>query len=220
MSTEEKANPNRNRAWHVLSSQRLLDATPWLEVWRETVEVPDGRIVDDYHLIRMPDFAIAVAFTRDGEVIAERQYRHGVGRVVLDLPAGKIEPDEDPMEAAKRELLEETGYGGGSWCSLGAFALSDSRIPVSAHLFLAEGVEPLASPTSDDLEEVEVLLLAPGQLMVAIATGEVGDVCAVSAFLLAQSARANSSQEPPAGGDHWCGQRAPSPPRSGSYTGD
>src|SRR5512146_3584928 len=178
----EEVKRNEHRPWRVLSSDRLLDAGPWLEVWRETVEVSDGRVVDDYHLVRMPDFAIAVAFTVDGEVLVERQYRHGIGRVVLDLPAGRIEQGEDPLDAARRELLEETGYGGGRWHSLGAFVLADSRIPAWAHLFLAEGVELVGKSSSDDLEDSELLTMSAEQFLAAIASGEVGDVCAVAAF--------------------------------------
>jgi len=159
-----------------------------MEVWRDSVELPDARVVDDYHVIEMPDFAVVVALTRDGMVVSERHYRHGIRRAVLELPSGRIEPEEDPVEAAKRELIEETGYGGGRWSSLGVFALSASRIRADAHVFLAEEVEIVAAPASGDLEQTELLLLTPGQFREAILAGEVADVCAACAFLLARPA--------------------------------
>jgi ADP-ribose pyrophosphatase len=172
-------------AWQVLSRERILDASPWLQVWREVVRVPDGRIVEDYHVVEVPDFAVVVALTDAGLAVVERHYRHGVRKVVLGLPAGKIEPGEEPLVAARRELREETGYGGGTWRSLGSFALSDSRVPGRAHLFLARGVERVAEPGGDDLEQTEVLLLEPGQLERAIEEGQVADVVAVAALLRA-----------------------------------
>ncbi len=179
----------RHATWRTLSRRRLLDASPWLRVWRERVELPDGRVVDDYHIVELPDFAVVAAFTRDGRLVAERHYRHGVRRVVLGLPAGLVEPGEDPMAAARRELLEETGYGAGTWRSLGSFALSDSRLPGRAHLFLADEVELLAEPSDGDLEETEVLLIPEDRFLQAIEDGEVADVVAVGTLLLARSAR-------------------------------
>lgn len=178
---------DRHAAWRVMSRERILDASPWLEVWQEAVELPDGRIVEGYHVVEAPDFSIVVAFTGDGRVVVERHYRHAARRAVLDLPAGRIEPEEEPLSGAQRELLEETGYGGGEWRSLGAYSLSVSRIRARGHVFVARGVEPQGEPGSDDLEDTEVLLLTPDELLAAIGRGEVLDASGVAAFLLAQA---------------------------------
>ncbi len=172
--------------WQTLNRDSLLEAPPWLRVWRETVRLPEGQVVEDYHIVEIPDFAVVVPFTRRGRLVVERHYRHGVRRVVLGLPAGQGESGENPEAAARRELLEETGYGGGLWRSLGVYTISDSRIRGNAHLFAARGVERVVEATSDDLERTEVLLMTQRRFLTAMAEGDVPDLAAVAAFLLAR----------------------------------
>ena len=172
-------------AWQTLIREQLVDVHPWLRLWREVVKLPDGRVVDDYYTLDMPDFVVVTAFTRGDQIVAERHYKHGVRRVVLALPAGHLEANEEPISAAQRELLEETGYGGGMWHALGTFAVSGTRGCGQAHFFLAREVEWVAEPTSDDLEQTEVLLVTPDQFLRAIYEEEVGDLPMVSAFMLA-----------------------------------
>ena len=83
---------------------------PWIQLSVEQVRLPDGRVVDDYYRIKLPDYAMVFAQTTDGKIIMERLYKHGIGRVSLGLPAGLVHAGEDPLAGAQRELLEETGY--------------------------------------------------------------------------------------------------------------
>jgi ADP-ribose pyrophosphatase len=76
-----------------------------MEVAVEAVELPDGRVVDEFLSVKTRDFAMVVAFTADGRIVMERSYKHGVRRVALSLPAGYLEPGENPLAAAQRELL-------------------------------------------------------------------------------------------------------------------
>src|SRR6266850_8396318 len=98
------------RPWKTLARRVVLSYLPWMEVAVEQVELPDGRVVDEFLSVKTRDFAIVVALTDDGRVVMERSYKHGTRRVALSLPAGYLAPDEEPLAAAKRELLEETGY--------------------------------------------------------------------------------------------------------------
>ena len=88
---------------------------PWLTARVDKVELPTGAIIDEYYVLEYPDWVNTIAITKEGEFVFVRQYRYAIGKTVNELCAGVIEKGEDPMDAAKRELMEETGFGGGKW---------------------------------------------------------------------------------------------------------
>jgi ADP-ribose pyrophosphatase len=142
--------------WERLSSERLLE-TPYFALRSDRLRLPDGAVKDHYYVIEHPDAAIIFPVTAGGEVLLVRQYRPPLERVELGLPAGLVEPGEKPEAAARRELLEETGYGGGEWERLGAVASSPSLKDNWAYLFLARGVEQVNENL--DLDEHERLVV-------------------------------------------------------------
>ena len=83
--------------WKTLSSRELLSLPPWIRVSADRVQLPDGRIVDNFYQVEMPEYTVIFAQTTDGLVVTERHYKHGVGRIILALPAGYLEPGEDPV---------------------------------------------------------------------------------------------------------------------------
>lgn len=164
--------PKELKPWRVAASRDLLDASPFLKVRVESIELPDGRRIDDYYQIEMPSFACIFAETEDGRVITYRQYRHGPRRVSLVFPGGHLGAGEDPLAAAKRELLEETGYEGGDWQDLGAYMVNSNQGGPVAHMFRATGCRKVAEADADDLEESEVLFLTRAELAAAAGRGE------------------------------------------------
>src|SRR5579871_1550323 len=97
--------PTGPQPWKVLSRDLLLSAMPWLNVYREKVQLPTGRVLDDFYRVVLPDFAAVVPITPTGELVLVRGYKHGLGRIALGTPAGMIHPGEEPLAAARRELL-------------------------------------------------------------------------------------------------------------------
>lgn len=95
--------------WKLLSSEYICKE-PWATLRRDTCELPDGRINDHYYVLEYPDWVNMVGITAQNELLVIRQYRHGAGILSLEIPAGTMEPGENPQEAAIREMLEETGY--------------------------------------------------------------------------------------------------------------
>ncbi len=174
-----------HQPWRTLSRTTLLSLPPWLEVGTETVELPDGRVIEDYLWLDHGDFVNVVALTAQGDVICLRSYRHGPREVSLQFPAGLMEPGEEPLAAAKRELLEETGYTASRWLPLGRFCLDSNWGGAWMHTFLAEGAIPQQAADDGDLEDIEVILLPLAETKERVLSGEVKLLTHVAAFSLA-----------------------------------
>ncbi len=162
-----------------------------MEVGVERVELPEGRVVDEYLWVRTRDFAMAVAITPDGRVVLERSYKHGPRNVALSLPAGYVEIGETPDQTARRELREETGYTSDEWRPLGSFTVDGNYGVCTAHFFLAQSARmsgEAGGAGHDDLEEIEVLTLPLADALAAVARGEVAQLSSAAAIALAAAA--------------------------------
>ncbi|HBQ98609.1 MAG TPA: NUDIX hydrolase [Cyanobacteria bacterium UBA11691] len=171
--------------WETIESKGVFSASPWIELFVEKVKLPDGTVIDDYHQIQLGNHVAIVAQTDEGKILMERQYKHGVGKVSLILPGGLIEGEEQPLEAAKRELLEETGYATEQWENLGNFVANANYGCGKIHLFVARNIKQVAEPDSGDLEEMQLVLMPPDELVAAIRQGELMVMGAVMAIALA-----------------------------------
>ena len=146
------------KEWKVLESEYLV-RRPWLTARRDRLELPDGRIIPEYYVLEYPDGVNVIAITKDGQFVMERQYRHAARKISLELPCGVMEEGETPLEAAQRELLEETGFGGGQWKKLMELSPNPSAMSNMTHCFLAIGVEKIAEQHLDETEELSVLFM-------------------------------------------------------------
>src|SRR5438445_11625980 len=124
-------------AWLTLERRRVFEIPNRITVELETVQLPDGRVVQDYAQVRMASFAVVYAETVDKKVICLRQYKHGPKRVSLTLPAGHLEAGERPIEGARRGLLDEPRSEGQQDTPLAGFAVSGDRGCGTADVVLA-----------------------------------------------------------------------------------
>jgi ADP-ribose diphosphatase len=168
--------------WQVLRRRELLDASPWVRVWAEDVQLPSGAVIEGFKTLEMPDFAIVVPVLGDGGVVVLRAYKHGPRRVGIQLPGGYVEAGENLLTAAKRELLEETGYESDEWSYLGHFANDGNRGSGRAYYFLARDVSKVADPVDDESEEAVVATMPLDELVRAMHDGEV-DVVSIAAAI-------------------------------------
>lgn len=148
---------DKEMAWKTLESTYLI-RRPWLTARRDSVMLPDGRVNNEYYALEYPDWINIVAITRDRQMLLERQWRHAAAEVSTEIPAGVIEEGEEPLAAAQRELLEETGFGGGRWQLLLTTRPNSSTKTNQCFSFLAEDVEPIGARHLDATEDLDVML--------------------------------------------------------------
>jgi len=160
------------RVWETVSKETILNHSKFLTVESHTVKLPDGQIIPDWVWVIIPSAAIVLAMTSDNKFLCFRQTKYAVEGTTLAPVGGMLEPNEEPLTAAKRELLEETGYEASEWVSLGSHILDPNRGIATMHLFLALNAKQVTEPNSDDLEDQELLFLTQNELEDALNAGE------------------------------------------------
>ena len=149
--------------WETVSSEYIF-RRPWLTVRHDKVKLPDGRINPEFYVLEYPDWVNVIAITEDGHIVMERQYRQGLGKTCYEIPAGVMEKGENAEEAARRELEEETGYGGGEWKEIMLISGNCSTTSNLTHCFLATGVRKISAQHLDSTEDLSVCLLTLDQV--------------------------------------------------------
>ena len=166
-----KIRTDEEMTWKTLSSEKIFDR-PWLTVRKDKVQLPNGHVNNEYYTLHYPDWINVIAETKDGDIILKRQYRHALGMVSTEIPAGVIEEGEDPLHAAQRELKEETGYEGGEWTELMTISANPSTMDNLCHCFLAKGVEKDAAQHLDYAEDLEYFLVQKDEVRHMLESGK------------------------------------------------
>jgi ADP-ribose pyrophosphatase len=188
--------PVKRLPWTVEDRRSLLRKMPWLEVFQESVRLPDGRLIEDFYQVEMPDWVVIVACTVEGRLVLERHYRHGARRYSWTLPAGFVDAGESPELAARRELLEETGYEAARWRPLGAFTVDGNRGCGRSHFFFADGCRLAAQPLDNDHSPIEVTLMEPAEALRRLHVGEVAELATATGLGLAAIELAKAETRP------------------------
>ena len=158
--------------WKTLDQKDLIKR-PWLTARMDKVELPTGAIIDEYYVLEYPDWVNTIAITKEGKFVFVRQYRYALGKTVNELCAGVIEQDEDPMVAAQRELLEETGFGGGNWQAWMTLSANPSTHTNLTYCFLATDVELQTAQHLDQGEDIEVRIFTREEVLEMLQQGEI-----------------------------------------------
>jgi ADP-ribose pyrophosphatase len=160
----------RNHSFHIFS------------VRTDRVVSPRTGGEHDFYVIESGDWVNIVPLTADGQVVMVRQYRHGAGRVTLEIPGGLVEPGDTASEAAARELLEETGYRAGDWVKIGEANPNPAIFANRCYTFLARDVRAVAEPAPDSTEDLEVELFPLDRIPELIRSGEIDHTLVIAAF--------------------------------------
>jgi ADP-ribose pyrophosphatase len=169
------------KSWPVISS-RLERAFRIFNLRTDRARSPLTGVEHDFVVLESAAWVNVIPLTRAEEVVLIRQYRHGIREVTLEIPGGLVEAADTPLAAAKRELLEETGFRGETWIDLGYVhpnpAIQDNR----CHTFLALGVTQAGPQALDDKEDIEVLLRPLAEIPRLIREGRIRHALVVAAF--------------------------------------
>ena len=163
---------NQDRKWEIIKSEYLIKR-PWLTARKDHVRLPTGVENKEYYVLEYPDWVNVIAITKDGSFLMERQYRHGIGLTSYEICAGVCEPKETPLESAKRELYEETGFGGGEWKPYMEISANTSTMTNICHCFVATGVEPVSTQHLEDTEDISIHLLTKEEVYELLRTDRI-----------------------------------------------
>jgi len=141
--------------WKVIKSKQILK-NKWVDITEEKCELPNGEVID---------WVSVFAVTEDEKVILNYQYKHGCQDIAVEMPAGYIEKGERPEEAAKRELMEETGYGFEKLELLGKYIVSPTRNRNHCYLYIAYGAKKIAEPENDPSEDINFKFIKLNELL-------------------------------------------------------
>ena len=171
--------------WQWLSGN-IVHRDQWVDLRENTYLLPNGKEITPYYTTRNRNFSVIVARDPEGSYICVRQFRPGTETVTTEFPAGGMEEGEDPLGAAKRELLEETGYEAEQWTALGRIAPNATIANNYAYIFLAEGCRKVSGRHLDATECMETAVLSAEIMEEMIAECRVIQAVHVAAYYMAR----------------------------------
>ena len=173
--------------WKTIKSEYVLN-NKWIKVRADKCRMPNGQIIDPYYVLEYPAWINVFGITKDNNVVLVKLYRHGVRKTVLELPCGVMEgSDKTPMDAAKRELLEETGYTSDNFIQTGIVSPNTSNHQNYTYCFLAQNLEKTADPKPDITEEIVTHLVPLKNAVHMLKNGEFLQALHVSSVFYALS---------------------------------
>lgn len=160
------------KAWKIISSELVFEHR-WYKLRKDVVEIAEGKVIDDYFVSVRPEVVTVFPVTEEGEVVMVQQYKHGARQILLEFPGGVIEDNEDIELAARRELIEETGYEVEKFIPLNILVDNPTKDTNRIHTFLALGAKKVKEQELDDTENINVVKVPLEEVKQLIRRGEI-----------------------------------------------
>ena len=169
--------------WKVLSSEVAFDS-PWFPLRKDTIQLPNGKIIDDFYVWDTNGTALVIPQLRNGKIVLTQQYRHGLGDIAYEFPGGYIDDGEAIEHAIIRELREESGLASSEILPLGVFRYHSTKETGAVHAFVAKNCEYTHEQEFDPTEDIRLVEKTPEEVNDMILNGEIIATGAISAFYL------------------------------------
>jgi len=172
-----------NEKWKLLKRKKVFKSK-FINLYEDRVKLPNGRIINDYTVVELPSYVEIVATDNRNRLIVTEQYRYGVGKKQLELPAGFKEPNESPIEAAKRELEEETGFKNGKFKYIGTVNEYGSKATHKVYIVRAINLKTIENQKLEKTEIIDVKLVSIPKLKKQILEGKWKDSSSIAALAI------------------------------------
>ena len=161
----------REMKWKTLSSKYVYHDR-WFKARAASCELPDGRIIEPYYVVELPNWANVVVVTKDERMVFVRQYRYAGDMITIELPGGVIDKNESPEAAVKREMIEETGYTSNEIEVLYQVSPNPAINDNTAYFYLARNAEPGGTQKFDPFEDIEVVSFSKEEVIQLLREGK------------------------------------------------
>ena len=141
--------------WEIIKDKKVYE-TPIFSLHEKKVLPDAGSDAANFYVLEAPEWINVIALTDENDIVLVEQYRHGVDESTLEIPGGMVDAGEEPIEAAKRELLEETGFEAGRWETLGKASSNPAILSNFTHLYRATDCKKTAPQQTDGHEDIKV----------------------------------------------------------------
>ena len=195
-SKTDRNKADENLAWEEISTEHIVQ-DQWIDFRKSAYRYPDGRVFEPFYSYSRRDYVVIVASDTDGNYICVRQFRQGIKEVTTEFPAGGVERDdgreygttkasEETLEAAKRELMEETGYASDEWEHLLTIPSNATIADNYATVYRAKNCRPAGKQNLDETEVLQIYKYTEDEIETMIREGEFQQAVHVMAWLLAK----------------------------------